>query len=56
MSLGVVATINDVIDQETALLVVDEIGHNGIAIKESDIEENLLVQFIMMSLKSVLQL
>ena len=40
MSLGVVATINDVIDQETALLVVDEIGHNGIAIKESDIEEN----------------
>ena len=40
MSLGVVATINDFIDQETALLVVDEIGHNGIAIKESDIEEN----------------
>ena len=40
MSLGVVATINDVIDQETALLVVDEIGHNGIAIIESDIEEN----------------
>ena len=40
MSLGVVATINDVIDQETALLVVDEIGHNGIAIIESDIEES----------------
>ena len=29
MSLGVVATINDVIDQETAILVVEEIGHNG---------------------------
>ena len=28
MGLGVVATINDVIDQETAILVVEEIGHN----------------------------
>ena len=35
MSLGVVATINDLIDQETAILVVEEIGHNGIAGKLS---------------------
>ncbi|MDC3153107.1 translation initiation factor IF-2 [SAR86 cluster bacterium] len=41
MSLGVVATINDVIDQETAILVVEEIGHNGIALKEENFEENL---------------
>ena len=41
MSLGVVATINDFIDQETAILVVEEIGHNGIAIKEDNLEEDL---------------
>jgi len=41
MSLGVVATINDVIDQETAILVVEEIGHNGIALEEENFEENL---------------
>ena len=47
MSLGVVATINDVIDQETAILVVEEIGHNGIAIEQENIEEDLanLVQY-----------
>ena len=41
MSLGVVATINDIIDQETAILVVEEIGHNGIALKEENFEEDL---------------
>ena len=41
MSLGVVATINDFIDQETAILVIEEIGHNGVAIKEENIEDDL---------------
>jgi translation initiation factor IF-2 len=41
MGLGVVATINDVIDQETAILVVEEIGHSGIALKEENFEEDL---------------
>ncbi|MDA9611092.1 translation initiation factor IF-2 [Gammaproteobacteria bacterium] len=41
MILGVVATINDIIDQETAILVVEEIGHNGIALKEENFEEDL---------------
>tara|TARA_B100000963_G_scaffold135170_1_gene117566 strand:- start:2136 stop:4397 length:2262 start_codon:yes stop_codon:yes gene_type:complete len=41
MGLGVVATINDLIDQETAILVVEEIGHNGIAGKEENLEEDL---------------
>jgi translation initiation factor IF-2 len=41
MGLGVVATINDVIDQETAILVVEEIGHNGVALKEENFEEDL---------------
>ena len=41
MSLGVVATINDFIDQETAILVVEEIGHNGIAVKEESLEDDI---------------
>jgi translation initiation factor IF-2 len=41
MTLGVVATINDVIDQETAILVVEEIGHNGVGLKEENFEEDL---------------
>lgn len=41
MGLGVVATINDVIDQETGILVVEEIGHKGIALKEENFEEDL---------------
>ena len=47
MSLGVVATLNDFIDQETAILVVEEIGHNGIAIEEENLEEDLanLIQY-----------
>ena len=47
MSLGVVATINDVIDQETAILVVEEIGHNGIAIEKENLEQDLanLIQY-----------
>ena len=47
MSLGVVATISDVIDQETAILVVEEIGHNGIAIEQENLEQDLanLIQY-----------
>ena len=47
MSLGVIATLNDFIDQETAILVVEEIGHNGIAIEEEDLEDDLanLIQY-----------
>ncbi|MBL6817851.1 MAG: translation initiation factor IF-2 [SAR86 cluster bacterium] len=41
MGLGVVTAINDIIDQETAILVVEEIGHNGIALKEENFEEDL---------------
>ena len=47
MSLGVVATLNDFIDQETAILVVEEIGHEGIATQEENLEEDLanLIQY-----------
>jgi translation initiation factor IF-2 len=39
MGMGVMATLNDVIDQDTALLVVEEMGHTGVASKESTIED-----------------
>jgi translation initiation factor IF-2 len=42
MGMGVMATLNDVIDQDTALLVVEEMGHNGIASKEETVEDTLL--------------
>ena len=41
MSLGVVATINDAIDQETAILVLEEMGHEGIPLKSENVEEEL---------------
>ena len=41
MSLGTVATTNDIIDQDTAILVVEEIGHNGIPVQEDNFEEDL---------------
>jgi translation initiation factor IF-2 len=42
MSLGVMATINQVIDQETAALVVEEMGHTPKLLKESDMEDTLI--------------
>ena len=42
MSLGVAATINDSIDQETAILVTEELGHNGIAMKSESVEDQII--------------
>lgn len=42
MKLGVMATINQVIDQDTAALVVEEIGHKVKLVKESSVEDVLL--------------
>ncbi len=41
MSLGAMATINQVIDQETAVIVVEEMGHKPHVIKEDAIEAGL---------------
>lgn len=41
MSMGAMATINQVIDQETAVIVVEEMGHKAVALKEDAIETNL---------------
>ncbi len=42
MSMGVMVTINQVIDQETAVLVVEEMGHKVKLMKENVIEEALV--------------
>jgi translation initiation factor IF-2 len=44
MKLGVMATINQMIDQDTAVLVVEELGHNPKLISADALEENLTVQ------------
>ena len=41
MALGVMATINQVLDQETAVLVVEEMGHHAKPLQENAIEESL---------------
>src|SRR5690554_736378 len=41
MKLGVMATINQPLDQETAQLVVEEMGHKASLVSENDIEINL---------------
>jgi len=44
MKMGVMATINQPIDQDTAQLVVEEFGHNPIRLKEDALEEQLTAQ------------
>ena len=43
MGLGVMATINQSIDQDTATLAVQEMGHTVKTTKASDVEDNLLI-------------
>ena len=40
--MGAMATINQVIDQDTAMLVVEEMGHKPIALQENAVEEALM--------------
>ena len=42
MGMGVMVTLNDVIDQDTALLVVEEMGHIGVASVEETVEDKLV--------------
>jgi translation initiation factor IF-2 len=43
MNMGVMATINQPIDQDTAVLVIEELGHNPVLINENAIEDELQV-------------
>lgn len=42
MKMGVMATINQAIDQDTAVLVVEELGHKAKPVSSDALEENLL--------------
>ncbi|BEU04199.1 translation initiation factor IF-2 [Agarivorans sp. OAG1] len=42
MKMGAMATINQVIDQETATLVAEELGHKVVLVKENALEEQVM--------------
>ena len=42
MKMGVMATINQIIDQDTAILVVEEMGHEAKPMQAEDLEADLL--------------
>lgn len=42
MKMGEMVTINQVLDQETATLVVEEMGHKFVIVKENELEESVL--------------
>lgn len=42
MKMGEMVTINQVLDQETATLVVEEMGHKYVLVKENELEESVL--------------
>jgi len=44
MQMGVMATINQVIDQDTAVLVIEELGHSPVVVNEDDYEKSLLAR------------
>ena len=41
MGLGIMATINQSIDQDTAVMVIEEMGHEARLVKENEIEEDI---------------
>ncbi len=44
MKMGMMVTINQVLDQDTAMLAVEEMGHKAVVQREEDVEEELLAQ------------
>ncbi|WP_163546996.1 translation initiation factor IF-2 N-terminal domain-containing protein, partial [Klebsiella pneumoniae] len=42
MKMGAMATINQVLDQETAQLVAEEMGHKVILRRENELEEQVM--------------
>ncbi|MCX7085870.1 MAG: translation initiation factor IF-2 [Methylococcales bacterium] len=44
MKLGIMATINQSIDQETAAILVEEMGHNAIMQSDDDLEQEMLAE------------
>lgn len=46
MKLGIMSTINQTIDQETAVILVEEMGHTAIMQSEDDFEQEMLAEVI----------
>ncbi len=46
MNMGMMVTINQVIDQDTAILVIEELGHTAKITNEGELEEQLLDSII----------
>jgi len=44
MKMGSMVTINQILDRDTATLVVEEMGHKATAAKEESLEDELLIQ------------
>jgi len=44
MKLGIMATINQSIDQETAVILVEEMGHKAIMRSDDDLEQEMLAE------------
>ena len=44
MQMGIMVTINQPLDQDTAILVVEEMGHSAKAAEEKDIEQELIAE------------
>jgi translation initiation factor IF-2 len=42
MKMGIMVTINQDLDQDTAILLVEEMGHKAVAQKQEDVEEEIL--------------
>ena len=42
MGMGVMATINEILDTDTAVLVVEEMGHKPVIVEEKSIDEQLV--------------
>ena len=44
MQMGIMVTINQSLDQDTAILVVEEMGHTAKAAEQKDIESELIAE------------
>jgi translation initiation factor IF-2 len=44
MQMGIMVTINQAIDQDTAILVVEEMGHTAVPAEEKNIEQELITE------------
>lgn len=47
MKLGIMATINQSIDQETAVILVEDMGHKAIMQSDDDLEQEMLAEVMM---------